>query len=184
MDPVQYQVRDETSIRHITMSQFLSHDQTKNDLTEYLAVKTLDYNKDSPKLVITSAAGHTRSNKDVGSFPDNNHEKADTLMICLGVSSTERNSRDAKIAFFFSRYRCPGPDHSQLLWIAKEHLNLHGFRCPAGQAIIMAKALPSSLGQTTLDGLQELASQPGSSCSWSPTLMSSGPCACFVMIRM
>ena len=52
------------------MSRFLSHEQTKADLTEYLAEKTLDYNKDSSKLVITSAAGHTRSNKDVGSFPD------------------------------------------------------------------------------------------------------------------
>ena len=61
-DPVQYQVRDETSIRHITMSRFLSHVQTKADLTEYLAEKTLDYIKDSSKVVITSAAGHTRSN--------------------------------------------------------------------------------------------------------------------------
>ena len=96
-DPVQYQVRDETSIKHITMSRFLSHEQTKADLTEYSAEKTLNYNKDSSKLVINSAAGHTRSNKDVGPFPDNNHEEADTLMICLGVSATERNTRDAKL---------------------------------------------------------------------------------------
>ena len=74
-DPVQYQVRDETSIRHITLSRLLSHDQTKAYLTEYLAQKILDYNKDSPKLIITSAAGHTRSNRDVGPFPDNNHGK-------------------------------------------------------------------------------------------------------------
>ena len=99
-DPVQDQVRDETNIRHITMSRFLSHQQTKADLTEYLAEKTLDYNKDASKLVITSAAGHTRSNKDVGPFPDNNHEEADTLMICLKISATERNSRDAEITFF------------------------------------------------------------------------------------
>jgi len=52
-DPVQYQVRDDTSIRHITLSRFLSHKQTKANLTEYLAEKTLDYNKDSPKLIIT-----------------------------------------------------------------------------------------------------------------------------------
>ena len=87
------------------LSRFLSLEQTKADVTEYLAEKTLDYNKDSSKLVITSAAGHTWSNKDVGSFPDNNHEEADTLMICLGVSATERNSRDAEIAFF-----SPGTD--------------------------------------------------------------------------
>ena len=61
-------------------------------MTEYLAEKTLD--RDSPKLIITSSAGHTRSNRDVGPFSDNNHEEADTLMICLGVSATERNSMD------------------------------------------------------------------------------------------
>ena len=83
------------------MSRFLSHEQTKADLTEYLAEKTLYLNTDSTKLVITSAAGHTRCNKDVGPFPDNNHEEAATLMICLGVSATERNSRDVEMTFFF-----------------------------------------------------------------------------------
>ena len=99
-DPVQYQVRDETSISHIIMIRFLSHEQTTADLTEYLAEKTLDYNKDSSKLVITSAAGHTMSNKDVGPFPDNNHEEADPLMICLGVSAKDRNSRDVEMTLF------------------------------------------------------------------------------------
>jgi len=51
-------------------------------------------------VIITSAAGHTRSNRDEGPFPDNNHDEADTLMICLGVSATERNSVDAQITFF------------------------------------------------------------------------------------
>jgi len=47
-DPMQYQVRDENSIRHITLSRFLSHDHTKANLTEYLAEKTLDYTKIPP----------------------------------------------------------------------------------------------------------------------------------------
>lgn len=54
-DPVQYQVWDDTSIRHITMSRFLSHDQR---LIWQNSWETLDYNKDFSKLVITSAAGH------------------------------------------------------------------------------------------------------------------------------
>jgi len=87
---VQYQVRDETSIQHITLSRFLSHDQTKASLIEYLTEKTLDYNKDSLKVIITSAASHKRSNRDVHPFPDNNHEEADVLMICLGVSATAK----------------------------------------------------------------------------------------------
>ena len=36
----------------------------------------------------------------MGPFQDNNHEEADTLMICLGVPATERNSRDAEMTFF------------------------------------------------------------------------------------
>ncbi|KAG0710602.1 hypothetical protein GWK47_022452 [Chionoecetes opilio] len=82
------------------MSRFLSHDQTKADLTEYLAQKALDYNKDSSQLIITSAAGHTRSNKAVGQFPHNNHEEADTLMINLGVAATAHSSRSVEMTFF------------------------------------------------------------------------------------
>ena len=67
-DPVQYQVRDETSIKHITMSRFLSHDKRKTDLTEYLAKKTLEYSRSISKLVIALASGRTRSNKDVGAL--------------------------------------------------------------------------------------------------------------------
>ena len=97
---MKYQVWDEPSIRNITLNRFLSHDQTKANLTEYLADKTLNYNKDSLKLIITSAASYSRSNKDVGPLPDNNKEEADTSMICLGVSATERNSADAQMTFF------------------------------------------------------------------------------------
>ena len=41
--PIQYQVQDDTNIKHIPMSRFLSHDKTKADLTNYLAAKTLEY---------------------------------------------------------------------------------------------------------------------------------------------
>lgn len=100
-DPVKYQVRDETRIRHVTLSRFLSHDETKSHLTEYLAEKILDYNRGSSKLVIVSAAGRTQSNKDAGPLiPENNHEEADTLMVCLGVSAAERNPQDACMTFF------------------------------------------------------------------------------------
>ena len=98
------------------MNRFLSHDQTKADLTEYLADKILEYNKHSPKLVITSATGHTRSNKDVGLFSENNHEEADALIICLGVDATNRNSMDSEMTFF-------SPDTDVLvLIIANYHL--------------------------------------------------------------
>ncbi len=38
--PIQYQVRDDTNIKHIPMNRFLSHDKTKANLTNYIAAKT------------------------------------------------------------------------------------------------------------------------------------------------
>lgn len=70
---------------------FYPTNKQKRDLIEYLATKVSEFNnKDSPKLVIVSAAGKTQSNRNVGLLLDNNHEEADTLMICLGLSATER----------------------------------------------------------------------------------------------
>jgi len=108
-----------------------------------------------------SAAGHTRSNRDVGPFPDNNHEEADMLTICLGVSATERNSVDSQMTFF-------SPDTDVLVLIIANY-----DRLPKNTSISMAsrvqqieplwaalwpdraKALPGlhALGHTTLDGL-------------------------------
>ena len=50
--PVQYQIHDETRINHITMKRFLSHDKTKADLADYLAMKVLTYN------AFTAVANH------------------------------------------------------------------------------------------------------------------------------
>ena len=75
--PIQYQIADDTKIKHIPLTRFLSHEKTKSDLTDYLTKATLDYKKTSPQLVITSASGHTKSNRNLH-FEDNNHEVADT----------------------------------------------------------------------------------------------------------
>ena len=93
---------DDTNIKHIPMSRFLSHDNSKADLTRYLASKTLEYDMESPKLIITSASGHTRSNKDLY-FEDKNHEEADTLLIHQAVLASQRN-----------------PSHSQLVFISAD----------------------------------------------------------------
>ena len=63
--PVQYQINDETRIKHITMKRVLSHDKLNSDLADYLAMKVLTYNTDSPKLVITSSSGYTKSNDSI-----------------------------------------------------------------------------------------------------------------------
>ena len=45
--PVQYQIHEETRIKHITMKRFLSHDKINADIADYLAMKVLTYNTDS-----------------------------------------------------------------------------------------------------------------------------------------
>ena len=62
--PVQLQVKDDTSIEHVT-SRFLSHEQTKADLADYSANETLDYNRNSDKVIVVSASGSTSSNRGV-----------------------------------------------------------------------------------------------------------------------
>lgn len=79
-----FSIKSEMNIQHIPLSKFLSCDKTKSDLTKYLADKTLEYNKVSSKLIITSTFGVTRINKDLV-FVENNHEEADTLLIHRGV---------------------------------------------------------------------------------------------------
>ena len=96
--PIQYKIADDTNIKHISIARFLSHEKTKADLTDYLAKAILDYKKESIQLFITAASGHTRSNGNLH-FEDNNHEEADTLMICLAAKASQR-CPDAQLVFF------------------------------------------------------------------------------------
>lgn len=82
--PIQYQVRDDTNIKHIPMRRFLSHDKTKADLVNCLASKTLECNTISHKLVVPSSLGHTRSSEDL-IVQDKSHEETDTLLINQAV---------------------------------------------------------------------------------------------------
>ena len=70
----------------------------KADLKDYLTKATLDYKKNSPQLVITSASGNTKSNRNTH-VEDNNHEEADILMICLAAEASQR-CPDAQLVFF------------------------------------------------------------------------------------
>jgi hypothetical protein len=59
----------------------------------------VEYSKNSPKLIIASAAGHTESNSQL-KFESNNHEDADTLRIHHAVVASHGNQRDAQLMFF------------------------------------------------------------------------------------
>ncbi|KAL7382044.1 hypothetical protein ABVT39_015833 [Epinephelus coioides] len=98
-DPIQCQIDDKTNIKHIPMRRFLSHEQTKADLTEYLTQAVLNQNTNSQRLFITSASGSTRSNRSKMCFEENNQEEADTPMICLAASAAQRCPKAQMVIF-------------------------------------------------------------------------------------
>ena len=138
-DPIHYQIRDATNIKHVTMRHLLFHDQTKADLTDYLAVKTLDYSKESSKLVIVSASGHTKSNSNLV-FEDNNLEEADTLMIFQAVCATVQNPSNAQLTIF-------SPDTDVLvLAIANYHLLLSSSSISMASGVLQIQPIWTALG--------------------------------------
>ena len=147
--PVQYHIHDETRIKHITMKRFLSHDKTKADLADYLAMRVLSYNTDSPKLVITSSSGYTRSNGSI-EFEDNNHEEADTLMIHHSMLSSRRNPANARIVIF-------SPDTDVLvLAVANHHLLLRNTSVSMVSGVIDVEPIARALGRQRANTLPAL----------------------------
>ena len=122
------------------MSRFLSHDKTKADLTDYLAAKTLEYNRGSSELIITSASGHTRSNKDL-LFEENNHEEADTLLIHQAVLASQRNPPDAQLVFF-------SPDTDVLVLVTANYdLLLKNTSVSMASGVVQIEPLWQALGK-------------------------------------
>ena len=135
----QYDIKDETIIKNIPMSRLLSHDQTKADLSEYLAAKTVEYSKDCPKLIIASAGGRTEHNRQL-IFDANNHEEADTLLIHQAVLASRRNPSNSEFMFF-------SPDTDVLvLVVANYHLLLQKTYVSLASGIFEVEPIWTNLG--------------------------------------
>lgn len=144
--PVQYQVKDDTSIKHITMSRFLSHDQTKADFADYLAEKTLEYNRDSTKVVVVSASGRTSSNRSL-QFEANNHEEADTLMIKQAIAASQQHKGDVELTIF-------SPDTDVLvLAIANYHLLPRHTSISMASSVVQIEPIWKALGEERAQAL-------------------------------
>ena len=147
--PVQYEVSDDTKLRHIPMKQFLSHNQTKADLTIYLANKIISYSEHLSKLIIVSAGGQTRSNGHI-IFDENNHDEADTLMINQALLVAQRSPPDCQLTVF-------SPDTDVLvLLIANYNLLPSNTSISMLSAIIEIKPLWVQLGEDKAKALPAL----------------------------
>ena len=148
--PVQYQIHEETRIKHIIMKRFLSHDKTKADfIADYLAMIVLPYNTDSPKLVITPSSIYTRSNCSTES-EDNNHEEADTLMIHHTMFTSRRNPANARIVIF-------SPDTDvRVLAVANNHLLFRNTSVSMVSEVIDVEPITRALGRQRANALPAL----------------------------
>ena len=88
---VRYQVSDVTNIENITLKQFLSHVDTKQDLTTYLTkyVKD-DLHKRAKKYVVThDLISESNIDNDADDMKSHDHEEADTPLILQAIDVTK-----------------------------------------------------------------------------------------------
>ena len=114
-------------------------------------MKVMICNTDSPKLVITSSSGYTRSN-DTGSveFEDNTHEEADTLMIHHAVLSSRRNPAHARIVIC-----CPDID-VLVVAVDNRHLLLRNTSVSMVSGVIDVEPIARALGRQRANALPAL----------------------------
>jgi hypothetical protein len=77
-----YRITDQTTIEKISMAQFLSHPETKQELTIYLASKTVSYfsvNTTAKKVYVTADTSTQNNQQELPQY--HNQEEADTIII-------------------------------------------------------------------------------------------------------
>jgi len=87
---VQYHVDDTVNLANIPLKQFLSHIQTKSELTDYLADKTLKhFSQHQVSFTVVSGTEAKSNNASLyENLKQHDHEEANTLIIlhCLDIS--------------------------------------------------------------------------------------------------
>ena len=91
---IQYHVDDRTVLTHIPLEQFLSHIQTKAELTTYLADKCLVYfsqHTETNFVVVSGTTAQSNHDRLAPNLCEHRHEVADTLLI-LHATDANKNS--------------------------------------------------------------------------------------------
>ena len=90
---VKYKIRSNSELGKKSLKQLLTHIETKQALTEYLAEYTMDSLKDSSQIAVTF------SKQTITNIPDfspdlrnHDHEEADTLLVLHAIDVVKTNS--------------------------------------------------------------------------------------------
>ena len=89
---VRYKVSNETNLINTTLKQFLSHTETKQDLTIFLASKAVEaLSKEGKKFVVTyDTKSTTNIETSAVNLQTHDHEEADTLLILHSIEVAKR----------------------------------------------------------------------------------------------
>ena len=90
---VRFKITDYTNIERTTLTKFLSHSQTKQDLTEYLSKKATKYFEELPLryAVVYDTLCITNIQPLKLNMPDQTQEEADTLMVLFANYMASEN---------------------------------------------------------------------------------------------
>ena len=86
--PKYYKFTDCSHIRKVPVKELLAHVNTKAELTEYLALKTLDKGRQSGKCVVVAWSCRCEATHMDASHLASNHEEADTKLLLHAVDAT------------------------------------------------------------------------------------------------
>lgn len=87
-DPIYYKITDTTHIAKVPMKRLLSHVNTKMELTEYLARKTLEKGHESGKDVVVMWSNKCKAtHKDIA-YLESSQEEANTKLLLHAVDAT------------------------------------------------------------------------------------------------
>ena len=106
---VHYKIDDSSKIQHLTMKRLLSHVQTKDELTVYLANKIFDYALSAKKNIVVAYRQNVCYTTE-NNYEASSHEEADTKIIFhalavsnYGVSKLGIYSPDTDVLILFLR---------------------------------------------------------------------------------
>ena len=90
---IQYKIEDDTNIENLSSEKFLSHGNTKRDLTKYLSCKISQVLSAAGKRYI--AAYNSTAESNIVNFPGelkfHSHEEVDTLIALHSIDVAKRN---------------------------------------------------------------------------------------------
>lgn len=87
-DPIYYKITDTTHIAKVPMKRLLSHVNTKMELTQYLARKTLEKGHESGKDVVVAWSNKCKATHKDMAYLESNQEEADTKLLLHAVDAT------------------------------------------------------------------------------------------------